>query len=61
MDEKQNKETETIQHLIIEVKGLSERNKFLEMENKQLSRSNVLLSIGCIAYALLWVLSKFLG
>lgn len=61
MNEKQNKETETIQRLIIEVKGLSERNKFLEMENKQLSRSNILLSIGCIAYALLWVLSKFLG
>lgn len=61
MNEKQNKETETIQRLIIEVKGLSERNKFLEMENKQLSRSNVLLSIGCIAYALLWVLSKILG
>lgn len=61
MNEKQNKETETIQRLIIEVKGLSERNKFLEMENKQLSRSNILLSIGCIAYALLWVLSKFFG
>ena len=61
MDEKQKQETETIQRLIIEVKGLTERNKFLEMENKQLSRSNILLSIGCIAYALLWVLSKFLG
>ena len=61
MDEKQKQETAKIQRLIIEVKELSERNKFLEMENKQLSRSNILLSIGCIAYALLWVLSKFLG
>lgn len=61
MDEKQKQEAATIQRLIIEVDGLTERNKFLEMENKQLSRSNILLSIGCIAYALLWVLSKFLG
>ena len=61
MDEKQKQEIAKIQCLIIEVKELSERNKFLEMENKQLSRSNILLSIGCIAYALLWVLSKFLG
>ena len=61
MDEKQKQETANIQCLIIEVKELAERNKFLEMENKQLSRSNILLSIGCIAYALLWVLSKFLG
>ena len=61
MDEKQKQEAATIQRLIIEVEGLTERNKFLEMENKQLSRSNILLSIGCIAYALLWVLSKFLG
>ena len=61
MDEKQNKEIETNQLLIIEIKGLAERNKFLELENNQLKRSNILLSIGCIAYALLWVLSKFLG
>lgn len=61
MDEKQKQETENIQCLIIEVKELAERNKFLELENKQLSRSNILLSIGCIAYALLWVLSKILG
>ena len=61
MDEKQKQEIAKIQCLIIEVKELAERNKFLEMENKQLSRSNILLSIGCIAYALLWVLSKFLG
>lgn len=61
MDEKEKQESEKNQHLIIEIKGLTERNKFLEMENKQLSRSNILLSIGCIAYALLWVLSKFLG
>lgn len=61
MDEKQKQEAATIQRLIIEVDWLTERNKFLEMENKQLSCSNILLSIGCIAYALLWVLSNFLG
>ena len=61
MDEKLNQEIEKNRQLSIEVKGLTERNKFLELENKQLSRSNILLSIGCIAWALLYVLSKFLG
>ena len=61
MDEKQNQEINNDQLLIIKMQGLIERNTFLELENKQLKRSNILLSIGCIAYALLWVLSKFLG
>lgn len=61
MDEKEKQETERNQHLIIEIKGLNERNKLLELENKQLSRSNVWLSIACIAWALLYLWSRLLG
>lgn len=61
MDEKEKQETEKNQHLIIEIKGLNERNKLLELENKQLSRSNVWLSIACIAWALLYLWSRLLG
>ena len=61
MDEKEKQEAEKNQHLIIEIKGLNERNKLLELENKQLSRSNVWLSIACIAWALLYLWSRLLG
>lgn len=61
MDEKEKQETEKNQHLIIEIKGLNERNKLLELENKQLSRSNVWLSIACIAWALLYLWSRLFG
>lgn len=61
MDEKEKQETEKNQHLIIEIKGLNERNKLLELENKQLQRSNVWLSIACIVWALLYLWSRLFG
>lgn len=61
MDEKLNQEIEKNRQLSIEVKGLTERNKFLELENKQLSRSNVWLSIACIVWALLYLWSRLSG
>ena len=61
MDEKQNQEEAKVQRLAIEIQGLTERNKFLELENKQLSRSNVWLSISCIVWALLYLWSRLLG
>lgn len=61
MDEKEKQETEKNQHLIIEIKGLNERNKLLELENKQLSRSNVWLSVACVVWALLYLWSRLSG
>ena len=43
------------------IKELIEENNFLQLYNKHLERSNILLSIGCIAWALLYLLSKLLG